>query len=169
MKKGFTVVETLVAIGILVAVITGAMSAVQTGLSSYAFAKNQIIAFYLAQESFEQIRNIRDENSLRSRNWLTNIAASNTDPCYLANPCYVDTLLPNPVPVSCGGTCPLVKQNPINGFYGYTAGWTDTIFRRKIVITRINSHEVRVTVTVDWSKGVISRKFSASELLLDWQ
>ena len=57
--KGFTIIESLVAISILVVVITGTLTAIQTGLSSYIFSKDQIIAFYLAQEGFEQIRNIR--------------------------------------------------------------------------------------------------------------
>ena len=68
-NKGFTIVESLVAISILVLAITGATSAIQTGISSYIFSKDQIIAFYLAQEGFEQIRNIRDENGLKKISW----------------------------------------------------------------------------------------------------
>ena len=61
-NKGFTIVESLVAIIILVLAITGATAVVQTSLSSYIFSKDQIVSFYLAQEAFEQIRNLRDEN-----------------------------------------------------------------------------------------------------------
>ena len=49
-KKGFTIIESLVAISILTLAITGATSAIQAGISSYTFSKDQIIAFYLAQE-----------------------------------------------------------------------------------------------------------------------
>ena len=73
-NKGFTIIESLVAIAILATVIIGASAAVSSGLSSYIFSKDQIIAFYLAQEGFEELRNIRDENALMGANWLSGIA-----------------------------------------------------------------------------------------------
>src|SRR3989338_6121163 len=104
--KGFTIIESLIAISILLTAIAGAGSAVQTGISSYIFSKDQIIAFYLAQEGFEQIRNIRDENGLRGRPWLTGLALGETY--------YIDTIYNNITP--CSGPCPLVRQD-VNGFY----------------------------------------------------
>ncbi|OHB17649.1 MAG: hypothetical protein A2544_01350 [Candidatus Zambryskibacteria bacterium RIFOXYD2_FULL_43_10] len=165
-NKGFTIVESLVAITVLVLVITGTASAIQTSISSYIFSKDQIIAFYLAQEGFEQVRNIRDENALVGRNWLTNL-----DPCLTSNGCYVDVLKPNPLPSSCGTNCPVINQNQNNGFYGYDEGqdWKPTVFNRRIVMQQINSREVSITVTIDWSKGVTARQFRAKENLLNWQ
>src|SRR3989344_5905146 len=93
-NKGFTIVESLVAISILVGVIIGTTSAIQIGISSYIFSKDQIIAFYLAQDGFEQIRNIRDENGLKSQPWLTGLSD-----CFLA--CRVDPVA-SPIPVACG-------------------------------------------------------------------
>ncbi|MEK7461476.1 MAG: prepilin-type N-terminal cleavage/methylation domain-containing protein, partial [Patescibacteria group bacterium] len=81
-NKGFTIIESLVAIAVLILAITGTASAIQTGISSYVFSKDQIIAFYLAQEGFEQIRNIRDENGLLNQNWLAGISSNSSDPCY---------------------------------------------------------------------------------------
>jgi len=169
--KGFTIIESLVAISILVVVITGTLTAIQTGLSSYIFSKDQIIAFYLAQEGFEQIRNIRDENGLRSQNWLTGISANSSDPCFFGNACTVDPVSAN-VPIRCTsgpGNCPLIKQDPTTGFFGYNALWTDTIFKRQIILTQINADEISITVTVNWSKGTVNRQFKAKENLLNWQ
>src|SRR3989344_8567617 len=89
---GFTIIESLVAIAILVLAITATASAIQTSISSYIFSKDQIIAFYLAQEGLEQVRNIRDENALVGRNWLTGLSANSSDPCYFGNACIVDPL-----------------------------------------------------------------------------
>jgi len=170
--RGFTIVESLVAIAILVLVITGTASAIQTGISSYIFSKNQIIAFYLAQEGFEQIRNMRDENSLRGQNWLTNVSANSSDPCYFGNACKVEPVFSS-VATECGGgpgNCPILRQSP-SGFFGYNtdSSWTDTVFRREIVLTQINADEVSILVTVDWSKGLVNRQFRARENILNWQ
>ncbi len=168
---GFTIVESLVAISILVLVITGTASAIQTGISSYIFSKNQVISFYLAQEGFEQIRNMRDENSLQSRNWLTGISANSSDPCYFGNACTVDPVNSN-VPTRCPsgpGSCPTLRQDASTGFFGYTLTWPNTIFRREIVLTQINANEISILVTIDWSKGLVSRQFRARENILNWQ
>ncbi|MBX4181432.1 prepilin-type N-terminal cleavage/methylation domain-containing protein [Candidatus Parcubacteria bacterium] len=168
-KKGFTVIESLVAIAILVAAITGAMAAVQSGLSSYTFSKDQIIAFYLAQEGFEQIRNIRDENHLSSRNWLYGVSVSSSDPCYFGNACTADGVTVTLARCSAIGSCPVLRQDPTTGFYGLNGAWPVTKFRREIILTSINDHEVAVTVTVDWAKGTVSRQFKARENLFNWQ
>ena len=162
-NKGFTIIESLVAISILVLAITGASSAIQTGISSYIFSKDQIIAFYLAQEGFEQLRNIRDENSLKSQGWLTGLSD-----CFSA--CTVDPVASS-VPVACGtpGNCPVLRQDLVTGFFGYNLAWPATIFKREIILTSINANEVSILVTVDWSKGVISRQFRARENILNWQ
>ncbi|MDP3763113.1 MAG: prepilin-type N-terminal cleavage/methylation domain-containing protein [bacterium] len=170
-NKGFTIVESLVAITILVLAVIGATSAIQTGISSYIFSKNQILAFYLAQEGFEQIRNIRDENGLKNQNWLTGISADTSDPCFFGNACTVDPI-GSSVPTRCNsgpGTCPVLRQNTSTGFFGYDPISPATIFRREIILTQINANEISILVTVNWSKGIINRQFKARENILNWQ
>jgi len=170
-NKGFTIIESLVAISILVVAIVGAMSAVQTGISSYIYSKDQIIAFYLAQEGFEQIRNMRDENRLANRNWLYGISQNSSDPCYFGSACTVDPVNTS-IATRCSGvgSCQYLRQDAASGFYGYTPAWTPTQFRREIVLASGFSHpdEIMVTVTVSWVKGIVSRQFRASENLLNW-
>jgi len=170
-NKGFTIIESLVAITVLVLAITGVASAIQTGISSYIFSKNQIIAFYLAQEGFEQVRNIRDENSLKTQDWLTSLSANSSDPCYFGQACIIDPVR-SAVPTRCSGgpgNCPVIRQDAVTGFFGYDPAWSATIFRREIILTQINPQEIAVTVTVDWSKGVVNRQFRARENILNWQ
>ena len=164
-------VESLVAIAILVSAVIGTTSAIQTGISSYIFSKDQIIAFYLAQEGFEQIRNIRDENGLSGNNWLTGISANGSDPCFFGSACIVDPVN-SAIPTRCAsgpGNCPVLRQNVSTGFFGYDGSWSATIFRREITLAQVNANEVSVTVTVNWSKGIANRQFKARENILDWQ
>ncbi|MEX2013986.1 MAG: prepilin-type N-terminal cleavage/methylation domain-containing protein [Parcubacteria group bacterium] len=170
MNKGFTIVESLVAITILVLAVTGTASAIQTAISSYIFSKNQIIAFYLAQEGFEQVRNIRDENSLKNRDWLFGLSQSSSDPCYFGKACIVDPVRTNvPTPCSSPGNCPHLRQDAATGFFGYDGDWAPTVFKREVELTRINAHEISIVVTVDWSKGLVNRQFRTRENILNWQ
>lgn len=168
-QKGFTIIESLVAIAVLTLGIMGTMSAAQSGLSSFNFSKNQIVAFYLAQEGFEQIRNIRDENRLNGVDWLTGIAANSSDPCYFDYPCTVSPVQSNAL-LRCasGPGCSYVKQDQAYGFYGHGSDWVATPFRRQINLSPISATEIAVTVTVTWSKGGVTREFKARENILNW-
>lgn len=169
-NNGFTIVESLVAITILIFVITGVSSVIQSGISSYIFSKDQIIAFYLAQEGYEQIRNLRDENGLENQNWLSGISENSDDPCFFGNACIVDPVNSN-IPVRCSavGSCPVLKQDADTGFFGYDSSWSDTIFRREILLTQINTDEISILVTVNWSKGITNRQFKIKGNILNWQ
>jgi prepilin-type N-terminal cleavage/methylation domain-containing protein len=170
-NRGFTLVETLVAISILIVAVTGAYSAAQTGLSSATFSKDEVISFYLAQEGVEQIRNMRDENGLSSpqRNWLTNISSNSSDPCYFGKACTVDLISQTVIPCPSVNACPVVRQDPVNGYYGYDPSWNLTAFTRSIVLTSIGQDEISVLVTVTWSKGTVNRNFHAREIIMNWQ
>lgn len=61
---GFTLVETLVAIAVLLAVIVGPITLIAHGLFSASFSRNHLIASNLAQEGIELIRAVRDNNIL---------------------------------------------------------------------------------------------------------
>lgn len=168
-NTGFTIIESLVAIAILVSAIIGATMAVQTGLSSYTFSKDQIIAFYLAQEGFEQVRNIRDANQINNQPWLTGLAVASSDPCYFGQACTVDPVS-SAAATRCPslGNCPFLRQDSTNGFYGYNAAWPLTRFRREIRLSSVNSEEIAITVTVSWTKGSATRQFKARENLFNW-
>lgn len=59
-NKAFTLIETLVAISIFTMSILGLMSVLSSGIASTNYAKQKIIASYLAQEGIEYVRNMRD-------------------------------------------------------------------------------------------------------------
>ncbi len=167
--KGFTLIETLVALTILIVVINASFGAAQYGISLSTFSKNQIIGFYLASEGVEQIRNMRDENGLKGQSWLTGFAANPSDPCYFGKTCIIDAVN-NTISACSGdfGSCPVLKEDTITGFYGYTSSWADTNFRREIQLKSINSNEISITVKMSWPQGVLTRSFQVRENILNW-
>ena len=60
-NKGFTLVEVLVSIAIFSVSILGLLSVMASGIINTNYAKNKMIAGYLAQEGVEYMRNLRDD------------------------------------------------------------------------------------------------------------
>lgn len=90
-KKGLTLIETLVAIGILSLSIAGPLALSARGLVFAKFARDQITAFYLAQEAVEVVRNIRDENMRNGADWLRGLdGKAGFNDCVKPNKCMVD-------------------------------------------------------------------------------
>ena len=179
-EQGFTLLETLVAISILVLAITATFSVAQNGLSSSMEARDQVIAFYLAQEAVEMVRNKRDENSLTrigtpSTHWLSGIAEQVSDPCYFGKVCTVDAV--SKVFTACPGgtgTCANVYQDTNNqsntfGLYSQNTAWTQTNFNREISLSQATSTEMTISVTVKWVRGLLTRTFTVQEIIRDWQ
>lgn len=75
-KKGFTLLETLVAIFILTLALTGPIYIATLAIRGSVESRDNISAYYLAEEAIEAIRNKRDEISLTNDNdaeWLNGI------------------------------------------------------------------------------------------------
>ncbi|MBI4155889.1 MAG: type II secretion system protein [Candidatus Zambryskibacteria bacterium] len=174
-SRGFTLVETLVAISILTMSIAATFTAVQSGIQSSTIAKDQVTAFWLAQEGMEFIRNIRDENALRSvsgtpTNWLASLSASAGDPCFFGKTCTIDSPLKTTAACSGGfGSCPNIRQSPSTGLYGYTSGWTQLNFKREIQFQSISASEVKALINISWLNRGVTKSFQISELLFNHQ
>lgn len=178
-QKGFTLLETLVGISVLIVAITATFSAAQSGLSSSIESRDQIAAFYLAQEAVEMVRNVRDENSLERINnsavyWLAGIAETPSDPCYFGSSCTVDAVTNTFSTCPSGpGSCGNLRQDtvatsPTYGMYGHDSTWSLTNFNREISLSQNTADELNVAVTVEWTKGGVTKSFRISEIIRDW-
>lgn len=167
MKQGFTLIETLIALTVLIMIITGPLSLATKSISASIFSQDQITASYLAQEAVEYIINIRDNNSLQDNDWLYGL-----DQCLGASGCYVDARNNNIV--SCGSVCPKIKYDESGGFYyNYQTG-QDTIFTRTVKISKINiqgnEDEARIEVIISWLEKFGGQKsFTLQEDIFNWK
>lgn len=68
-KQAFTLAETILAIAIIALVITTAYGLSQSSLRIGRNSINQFIAYHLAEEGLEVVRNARDSNWLQNKQW----------------------------------------------------------------------------------------------------
>jgi Tfp pilus assembly protein PilV len=174
--SGFTLIETLVAISLLMTAIVAPIALTTQSLVSAYYARDQITAYYLAQEAIEALRQIRDGRILQiSQN--SNASGINIfGPIPLNDqPFIIDARKTDATQAitNCSGTCPPLQTD--GTFYGYAGsgetGWVDTNFTRtvKAHVVGGSQDEIRITVTVSWKTGTIqTRTFSISENLYRW-
>lgn len=156
-ERGFTILETLVAIFILVLSVTGPMVFAQSGLRTAFLARDQITAFFLAQDAIETIKNIRDDNALEGENWLEGIFVCSeaiSEDCLIT----IDTTQAVPVVEECeSGVCTNLK-NDEDGRFGYTfggGGYNDSRFTRNVYLREIvENQEMQIVVEVTWTSNV---------------
>lgn len=177
-KRGFTLVETLVAVSILSLSVLSAFGAVQNSLQNSSLSKDQITAFFLAQDAIEFIKNKRDENALKNLSgipttWLAGVADPG-DPCTPGSYCLVDSNTTiNPI-TSCTtpsnpNTCVAIRRitsGTSQGLYSYSSG-TPTKYTRYLSFEFITSEEVMLTVTINWVQSGATKTFQVKQLLFD--
>jgi len=167
---GFTLIESIVAIFILLIAIVMPMAVVARALFAANYAQDQITAVYLAQEGVELIRNARDNNVLSgSASWDQGSLSS----CYGVNGCYVDAVHDNNMVNVCGGACVNVKEDTGGAgpsWYGYSSdsSWVDTKYIRTIKLSKISDYEIKVNSTVTWATRTTDRVVLVEDVLTNW-
>lgn len=176
-QRGFTLVETLVAVMLLSIAVVAPMSLASKSLGSAYYARDQITAFYLAQEAIEALRSIRDSQILTIAQTPEGAPDIFGLIPHLNEPFTIDGRIGDAslAIVRCDGTCPPLQTD--GTLFGYpVAGddlnaWAETYFTRTIHAHAIAGapDEIRVTVTVTWKTGPIQeRSFSISENMYRW-
>ncbi len=179
-SSGFTLLETMIAVTLLSVAIVAPMSLTTQSLATAYYARDQITAFFLAQEALEALRNVRDNNILANSQG-TPINLLFGIPVVDGSLFRIDALTNPPVMTLCsgdglpGGECaPLQTDGTL---YGYGIG-TNTQFTRTVVACFIQldgtcsateSDEVKFTVSVSWRTGGIQlRTVRMSQNLYRW-
>lgn len=163
--KGFTLVETLVAITILLIAIVGPLYAVHRSLVASYTARDSLTAIALAQEGLEYVRRVRDTNYLSNQSgWLNGLGA-----CEGAQGCMID---PNATSNQVRAYSASNAVLRLDGSYRYTLESTGTItrFTRRVTITvQPSGNEANVSTTVSWSTFRIPYSVTVTERLYNWQ
>ncbi len=180
---GFTLIETLVAVLMLTLTIAGPLTIASKGQTATLVAKDQFIAFYLAQDALEYVRFLRDGACLAATSDATGCPSAawmaplnNCLTSVSTNGCTLSSLGSHPdAPAACGASaCVAMNFDTTNKVYNYNGAMP--VAPQKFVRTvKIDAgsiaDEAVVTITVSWSTiaGVTPAPVTIRENLLRWQ
>ena len=191
-KRGFTLIETLVAVMILAFAIIGPFALSAQSLRASRDARDELVATYLALEGIEIVHSIRDNNSADDitpahTHWMDNIIAGTCRPhgCIpditeqpgVGSVWTANALVSCP-PVSCPDRI-VVYFNPTTGLYRQSAAalpapWQKTLYTRKLNVVGVDDpgnpqRQVRITSTVTYLGYTHKiRTLSVSDNFYNW-
>ncbi len=178
--QGFTLVETLVSVVILITIVVGPMTIAAKGMQTGYYSNEQTTAVYLAQEAIEWTRTLRDDVALvefeeyiasgpgtgisGTWDWYDDPALA---PCKTPNSCDID--FPGTIKNCNGGSSCNLKMDTGaldslgTRVYGYDSNWDSSMYTRKIVFgtpitSGVDDIAVPVTVTVTWNSNLLGPK-----------
>jgi Tfp pilus assembly protein PilV len=169
--SGFTLIETLFSILIFSAALISLLAISSKGISATNEVKNETMAYYLAQEGLEVVRNIRDNNFLAIQSggsgaWTDGFL---NNPDCSTTPCHV---------VYTAGSVPTLAQNSgqlsneiyFNAGQYANTGTEDTGFSRDITVAvGAGQDEYIITSTVNWQAKAIKKTVTLQTFLKKWQ
>lgn len=174
-EKGFTLIETLVAISLLTISIVAPMTLTSQSLTAAYYARDQITAFNLAQEGLEAVRALRDGQVLEISQTLDAGGVDLFGPIPVNQDFTVDSRYTDPndaLAICPAGNCPPLQTD--GDLYGYdldTTAWAVTHFTRTLRARYVGASEdeVRLSVTVTWpALSGQTRSFTIYENLYRW-
>ncbi len=159
MRKGFTIVEVLVATFLVSVGIMGVFALIGRVASQSSQSLSRLSASFLAREGIEITRNMRDSNLLKLNKGLGGLWTDGLLSCSAG--CEID--YNDSSFVSYSGR--FLKNNA--SFYSYDSG-TDTKFQRKITITSLNAYTLEVAVDIFWQDKGNAQSVRAATQLFNW-
>jgi len=170
-RRGFTLIETLIAISLLMLAVVEPMTLTAQALKSAYYARDQITASNLAQEAIESVRSVRDGQILKIAEGV-DPSADIFGPIPVDQDFRVDTVNNNTM-TRCstdpGGVCIPLQTNGI--LYGYNPGWANTGFTRTVHASYVagTTDEIHLQVTITWRTGSYpARSIMLYENLYRW-
>ncbi len=167
--NGQSLVETIVAVGIMIVGITAVLTLAVISLSVSGVSKQNIIALNLAREGIEITRAVRDTH------WLRDVQCwHSSNECGLKTGKYVldyqteDTLTPlSGSDFDSCTNCQLLIN--ADGLYNLTSG-SPTVYKRIIEInTGASTEEKEIISSVQWKDKYGTHKIVLKTILTDWR
>ncbi|MEK7478195.1 MAG: prepilin-type N-terminal cleavage/methylation domain-containing protein [Patescibacteria group bacterium] len=155
--KGFSIIETLVAITILTMVIAGSITAINKGLSVSTETRNRVTASLLAQDAMEYVKNRKFINiKTLAPSWLSGFGGCRNVPPFL---CRVDSIQADGLGISfcpVPDGCPVYINNTIGYYQTPTGTNVKTPFERSFYLEGTDDNERKVVVKVTWKTAGVS-------------
>lgn len=183
--RGFTLLETLIAVSILAIAIAGPIFVANRAIVAAQIARDQMTASYLAQEGIEYVRLMRDNEYLSfyragganvsSAAWTDFVSGSSAASI---TSCKTSTCTFDPARTLGTGsnlsltTCSGSSCAPLHlsgGAYTQTTAGSVTPFTRTIQATDVSSTEEKIVSKVAWQSHGTTYSVTVTDHLTAWQ
>lgn len=162
-KNGFTLVETLVAIAVLLLVIIGPMTVAQKGIQNAYYANEQVTAMFLAQEAIEAVRALRDEQALSAFKVVGGTTGGWAPNC--TSGCKYSNSNGEASFTSCSGTQCKLTYNSSTGKYSHNLADGVSPFSRTVTVTTPDGGvSYSVVVDVTWTNKIFGNVTRSTKL-----
>lgn len=165
MTRAFSLLETLIAIGVLAGAIVAAIGVLSFTLRHIRTAGDELVAAHLAAEGIEIVRNLRDTHWLQNMSWDAWRAVMEDLGCVeVAYHSAQATLLP------CGSAARVLEVDA-RGRYCYACAGTPSPYTRVIEIETggLEAHQLRIRAVVEWTQPAGRRELRVEDVLYDWR
>ncbi len=185
---GFTLIETLIAVTILILAVVGPLYVADRAIVTSQISRDQLVASYLAQEGIEYVRTMRDHEFLAAYHAGGSTVATNAWNAFVVGTgasggsiasCITTTCTLDPSKpmgtgsgfalASCSGSAcgPLYLSS--SAYTEQSGSGSVTPFTRTLQATLASTNDMRIVSTVTWtSRGTLYR-ISVYDHLVPWQ
>jgi competence protein ComGC len=168
LSKGLTLVETLVAISVLLMGVVGPMVIYSQSITSTRYAGDQITAYYLAQEAIELVKHELYSEFNSGGSWFSSLPncsfGSSIDKCTIT--------IPNGT-ICRSGSCSSFDPRlylDTNNLYTHTNTGIPTKFSRTIKFGQNPPEEgALVSSTVTWKSAGQNKSVTIEEYMTKWR
>ena len=174
-EKGFSLVEALISITILMISVAAPLKLAGDGVNSASIAEQQIVAFYLTQDAMEYVKNVKTGNRLSHSDITTGL-----EKCNMNIPpnrgCRIDTVTGLISMCSVGCVNGVLRFDEDTGMYNYNNGNSHSIFTRQIKVFPKREDpetsaviEMQIEVSTKWTSiNNQPQEYKLKANLLDW-
>ncbi|MEZ4200297.1 MAG: prepilin-type N-terminal cleavage/methylation domain-containing protein [Candidatus Paceibacterota bacterium] len=161
-QQGYSLVEVLVAVAVLLISIVGPLTIASKGLKNASTAKQQNTAFFLAQEGLESVVKLREDSALDAfvnstgDVWSAVEALDDSDVCSIANPCGVDIENGGSLFLCSDRTCDLYRMSSGQARFEHNETGSATVYNRQIILSA-DSERLYVQSIVTWGEAADER------------
>ena len=168
-QSGYSLVEVLVSIAVLLIAIVGPMTIASQGIKTAAYSLEQNTAFFLAQEGIEAMFKLRGDFDLRdvagagpdSWDWIAD-ELNGRGPCSLGSSCDFGVYFSagtvqftsNTCDAGNESNCLLYKSVSTPDVFVHTAGGDATLYTRIITVEVVDAFTVNIRSRVTWESRV---------------
>ncbi len=156
-NKGYILIESIVAITIVVVGLLGIFSLLSRSLSLNRVVADQFVAAYLAAEGIELVKNVIDNNILAGKPWNVGLSAGDYEADFHSSALEANQNR-------------LLRLNPVKGAYGYGESDATRIGRVIHLAIAPDGNEITIGSRVHWiTRGGGKFNINVEEHVFNWR